>query len=258
MDNDGRIRNVWADNLESELRIISDLIEDYPIIGMDTEFPGTMAKPIGSFPSTEELEYQSYRCNADLLNIIQIGITLCDKNQTFPYPCTWQFNFKFNEKKDPYVQKSLNLLHDSGIDFNLLNQKGIDVYDFARLVMSSGLVMNPSITWISFHSIADFCYFLKVMTAKPLPPDHNAFFDVLYLYFPNFYDIKYYTAQFPEMIRDGLETIANNFDVERIGIQHQAGSDSYVTIRVFFELQSKYDGTIQSTKNKLFGLSPIP
>ena len=70
------IREVWAHNLEQEMRIISDLIYDYPIVGMDTEFPGVVAKPAGCFKSTEELEYQAMRCNIDILKIIQIGITL--------------------------------------------------------------------------------------------------------------------------------------------------------------------------------------
>jgi CCR4-NOT transcription complex subunit 7/8 len=55
------IREVWAHNLEDEMRIISDLIVDYPYVGVDTEFPGVVAKPASSFKSTEKLEYQLMR-----------------------------------------------------------------------------------------------------------------------------------------------------------------------------------------------------
>lgn len=38
-----------------------------------------------------------YRCNVDLLRIIQLGLTFMDENGKTPPGCTtWQFNFKFN------------------------------------------------------------------------------------------------------------------------------------------------------------------
>lgn len=38
------IKNVWFDNFEVELPIISELLEKYPFIAMDTEFPGVALK----------------------------------------------------------------------------------------------------------------------------------------------------------------------------------------------------------------------
>lgn len=39
--------------------------------------------------------------NVDLMNVIQIGITLMDENGKTPEPiCTWQFNFNFDIDQD--------------------------------------------------------------------------------------------------------------------------------------------------------------
>lgn len=63
----------------------------------DTEFPGVVARPIGTFKTSSDYHYQTMRCNVDLLKLIQIGITLADEEGNFPQDVTtWQFNFKFN------------------------------------------------------------------------------------------------------------------------------------------------------------------
>lgn len=62
----------------------------------DTEFPGVVARPIGSFRGSSDYHYQTLRCNVDLLRIIQLGLTLADaQGELPPGVCTWQFNFKF-------------------------------------------------------------------------------------------------------------------------------------------------------------------
>lgn len=63
----------------------------------DTEFPGIVARPIGTFKNSNDYHYQTLRCNVDLLKIIQLGVTLSDQNGHFPPGVhTWQFNFSFS------------------------------------------------------------------------------------------------------------------------------------------------------------------
>lgn len=94
---EGVIRDVWAENLEVEMAVLRGMIEKYPYIAMDTEFPGIVARPLGNFRNQSEFAYQTLRCNVDLLKIIQLGITLADEHGNMPPDVsTWQFNFKFN------------------------------------------------------------------------------------------------------------------------------------------------------------------
>ena len=106
----------------------------------------------------------------DLLKIIQLGVTFADEAGELADDCpTWQFNFKFNLQEDMYAQDSIDLLTRSGIEFKQHEERGIDVDYFGEVFMTSGLVLNDAIKWISFHSGYDFGYLLKLLTVAPLP-----------------------------------------------------------------------------------------
>ena len=56
-----RVREVWQENLEEEMDIIRNLVDDYPFLAMDTEFPGVVARPVGAFKNTGEYHFQTLR-----------------------------------------------------------------------------------------------------------------------------------------------------------------------------------------------------
>lgn len=66
------IREVWNDNLEDEFALISEIVDDYPFIAMDTEFPGIVLRPIGNFKSSTEYNFHTLKANVDLLKLIQL------------------------------------------------------------------------------------------------------------------------------------------------------------------------------------------
>jgi CCR4-NOT transcription complex subunit 7/8 len=249
--------NVWADNLHEEMAKIIHVVQDHPYIAMDTEFPGVVARPTGNFKNPQDFQYQSLKCNVDLLKIIQLGLTFFNsEGKILEGVCTWQFNFKFLLSEDMYAQDSITLLEKAGIDFKTHESKGIDVNDFAELLMTSGLVLSPDVKWISFHSGYDFGYLIKMLTCQPLPKDEAEFFEYFHTFFPTVYDLKY-MMQSCESLTGGLNKLADDLAVDRIGPEHQAGSDSLVTGLAFFKMRSKFFGDViddEKFSGFLFGL----
>ena len=101
--------------------------------------------------------------------------------------------------------------------------------------MVSSLVLNPNIHWVSFHGSYDFGYLLQLLLNSPLPLKEEDFTKDLSIYFPSHYDIRI-LVQGNEHLQGGLNRLADVLEVFRVGKTHQAGSDSVVTIDVFFKL----------------------
>ncbi|XVF38707.1 hypothetical protein REPUB_Repub20aG0124900 [Reevesia pubescens] len=240
------IRQVYAEDLEQEFLLIRQAIAKYPVVSMDTEFPGTILKADKSYipQAPPSYIYQFMRANVDALNIIQLGLTLSDAQGNLPDfggPCCyiWEFNFKdFDIRRDRYDKDSIALLKQQGIDFDKNRVLGIKSWDFARLVLSSGLIFNNSwLTWITFHSVYDFGFLLKILTQQKLPPDIQTFkWQLAYFFGFRIYDIKH-TFRFLGL-NGGLEKIAKILKVDRVaGESHQAGSDSLLTLQCFMKLK---------------------
>jgi CCR4-NOT transcription complex subunit 7/8 len=295
-----RIRDVWKHNLEEEMTVLMDLIEDYPYIAMDTEFPGIVGRPMGGFRGKSDYHYQCLRVNVDLLKVIQIGISLFnDKGETPPErpnpsptdiapngrrhphqgqaPMTWQFNFKFSLKEEMYNQASIESLQAAGINFDMLERDGIDPNKFAALLIPSGLVCYDNVKWLSFHGGYDFGYLTKLLSDNKLPNDEFEFDSIMKKWFPKTYDVKHLmkyavklhnsgiltptdpaSAEIFQKFeqKSGLESIAEALKIKRVGAAHQAGSDSLLTGKVFFQLRERiYNGEIPDDHiGKVWGL----
>lgn len=246
------IREVWAKNFEEEIQVISGLLERYPYVAMDTEFPGIIHN-ISS--KIKESTYKNIKANVDDLKLIQFGITLSDEKGNTPDPCTWQFNMNFDVKTDKHSTDSINLLSSSGICFDKLVEHGITPEDFGAVITTSGLVLNDDIKWVVFHGSYDFSYLIKLLTNLPLPDNEIGFFEIIKIYFPTLYDIRHLTKNL-DILSKSLQKMAQELDIIRIGNQHQAGSDSQVTSLVFHKLTSLYinSDNLKNDEGVLFGI----
>jgi len=154
------------------------------------------------------------------------------------------------------LHESINLLELAGIDFKKFQERGIDMDHFGEVFTTSGLVLNESIKWITFHGSYDFAYLIKALSNQVLPEDENIFNEMLAIYFCNFYDVRQMIKNVT-WLKGSLSRISTDLDIKRIGNTHQAGSDSLVTSKVFFKLLANFNDHIDvfSDKNKLFGFS---
>lgn len=247
------IKDVYASNFKEEMLKMSQLIEYFPFIGMDTEFPGIIYSK-DNHQLRGLSNYQITKLNVDSLKVIQVGITLADKNGFYPEEtCTWQFNLKFDVSNDPHQTSSIQLLMSSGIDFESHLSKGISHLSFGEYMIVSGLLLNPEVYWVTFHGIYDFAYLLRVVTNCKLPEIEKDFYDGLDLYFCNYFDLRH-LIQFSDYSRGSLQKLALECNIQRIGTQHQAGSDSIVTLMAFFKIVNEVFSTTPVTnyKNILF------
>ncbi|KAL5538105.1 hypothetical protein UlMin_044963 [Ulmus minor] len=261
------IRSVWFHNLEAEFEMIRSAIDDFPLISMDTEFPGVVIRPDSLDPNVKLPQiisnYYLLKANVDRLNLIQIGITLADEEGNLPDFGTgelyiWEFNLRdFDVARDPHASDSIEMLRRQGIDFEKNREIGIDSVRFGELMMSSGLVLNDSVSWATFHSAYDFGYLVKILTQRVLPNELSEFLTLVEMFFGSkVYDVKHLTRYVTSLF-GGLDRVSQVLNVDRIaGKSHQAGSDSLLTLHAFQKVRDVYfkEEGLEKYAGVLYGL----
>ena len=175
---------------------------------------------------------------------------------------------------------SISFLESSGMNLEQHRNEGIDPAVFASLLIPSGLVLYPEVSWISFHSGYDFAYLVKLMFPKPLPDTEVEYRKLLDTFFPSIYDIKYMMKSRQKTVlnsssplsptatsiltnfgtKGGLQDLADELGIKRIGPAHQAGSDALITGKIFWEIKKNIFNNLideKEYKGQVWGLNGV-
>ncbi|KAF8064770.1 hypothetical protein N665_1167s0002 [Sinapis alba] len=218
------VREVWADNLDSEFELISGIVEDYPFISMDTEFPGVIYKADLRRRGNPGYIYKLLKSNVDALSLIQLGLTLSDADGNLPD------------------------LASTGADSSgsSISATSTWIATPTRLTRSSSSVVtgsiSSSVSWVTFHSAYDFGYLVKILTRRELPGSLGEFLRLVRAFFgERVYDVKHMMRFCERRLYGGLDRVARSLEVNReVGKCHQAGSDSLLTWQAFRRMRDLY------------------
>ncbi|XP_022640203.1 probable CCR4-associated factor 1 homolog 11 [Vigna radiata var. radiata] len=260
-------RSVWASNLETEFELIRSIIASYPLISMDTEFPGVVYHSNFDIRRPEN-NYAVLKANVESMHLIQVGFTLSDCDGNLPSfqssdNFIWEFNFReFNVARDPHASESIALLQRQGIDLERNKRYGVNIVRFVELLMFSGMLCNSNIQWITFHGAYDFGYLVNALTYRffptqpTLPVDLSDFMHLVKFFFGGtIYDVKHMIKFCPNLY-GGLDRVCHSLCLDRaVGKRHQAGSDSLLTLHAFNKIKKIYfSKNSHYYKNVLYGL----
>ncbi|KAJ0967428.1 hypothetical protein J5N97_024345 [Dioscorea zingiberensis] len=219
------IRRVWAHNVEEELALIAGAMHRYPIISIDTEFPGVIFHSDKHYSTlTVSERYSVMKLNVDALNLIQLNFILSDPSGNLPdlgsggiLLFAWEFNFNnFNLDFDLHSPDSIKLLRSSGVDFERNRLEGIDSHWFACLLVNYGIVgAGYNVNWVTFHGAYDFAYLIKILIGgNSLPDSVETFFELVKAFFGDaWWDVKH-IMKYCDTLYGGLETVGAALNVQ--------------------------------------------
>lgn len=249
------IRSVTAANFEPELDLIGSLLPMFPIVVVDTEYPGAVHRPAAGQRETQltaDERYALVKANVDELPVVQLGLTLCDERGNLPRAAgldaagrpvelSWEFNFSdFDVHADPHVPGSVAFLRSQGIDFDLARTCGVSSAAFKdKLLAILPGAQRDELTWAAFGGAYDFGYLVKMLgDGQPLPETREEFaFRVRELLGGRVFDAKHLAENCGrgDLRGVGLKGVAANLGVPRHFPEPPclAGPKSLTACRIF-------------------------
>jgi CCR4-NOT transcription complex subunit 7/8 len=193
---------------------------------MDTEFPGVVVE--------ENDYYGADVCtrNANATSLIEVGLSLFNRIGERPAgKSTFVFHLRWSKESELYNPKSIELLKRSGLNFTRNSLEGVSHETFASL-FSQHLARNRRVVWLTFHCSHDVAYLQRLALRSKLSHSAADFKRNAAELFPNLVDLK--TVAERVGVMGGLEKLAAELGVARIGKCHSSGSDARLTGDVYF------------------------
>jgi len=73
--------------------------------------------------------------------------------------------------------------------------------------------LNDDIKWVTFHGGFDFGYLIRMLSGQDLPEDDMGFCNLLNIFFPSFFDIKFMLKDIESLKSGSLSKIASDLRV---------------------------------------------
>ncbi|CAA7051611.1 unnamed protein product [Microthlaspi erraticum] len=243
-------REIWSWNRDREMKSMEVCLRTHRFIALDTEFPGCLRET--SKDAKEEQRYDDMRFTVDRTKLIQLGLTLFDSKGRIGG--TWEINFSdFSEFEDEKNEKSIAFLKSNGLNLERIREQGIGAEGFF-LDLSWILNRKKNITWVTFHGSYDIAYLLKTLTGEALPATAERYANSVARILGSVYDLKVMAGRCLGLSsRLGLQSLAHELRVNRVGTAHHAGSDSELTARVFAKM-ARNCHKVEESEGFVYGL----
>uniref|UniRef100_A0A9I9E8S6 poly(A)-specific ribonuclease n=1 Tax=Cucumis melo TaxID=3656 RepID=A0A9I9E8S6_CUCME len=228
------VRQVWYHNLTQELAILNDQLFKLPMIVMDTEFLGFLRSTPRGAP--EEHLYQDLKFNLNHLKILQLGLTLMDKNEHVGL--SWVFTFSdFDEQTDFSSPTSIQYLkNNKWFEFKKHRKYRIPSAEFRRAFLPI-FSSNRITKWITFHGIYDVAYLLKLMMIRTMPESMVEFATIAQRQLGTVNDLKHMICNCEHLMNGelGLKRLAELLNVN--DTIFNGGSDSLLIALAYVKMK---------------------
>ncbi|EFH51912.1 hypothetical protein ARALYDRAFT_905530 [Arabidopsis lyrata subsp. lyrata] len=218
-------REIWSWNRNEEMSLIEDCLRNYRFIAIDTKFPGCLRET--SQNATVDERYNNMS--------------------------TWEINFSDFGVDDARNEKSIEFLRRNGLDLRKIREEGIGIKGFFSELFWI-LKKARNITWVTFHGYYDIAYLLKCFTGEALPYTPKRFSKAVARILGSVYDLNVMAGQHQGLSsRLGLESLAHELELNRVGTAHHAGSDRELTAQIFAKM-AKIFNNVQESEGHVYGL----